>query len=59
MKRKQKRAEFSSTENQNNKSISRILKHFNAVKDNFDFSIFHFLGIEQEKLQIIYANIRV
>jgi hypothetical protein len=31
--RKQKR-EFTSTENQNNKSISRILKHFNAVKDN-------------------------
>lgn len=59
MKRKQQRAAFSSPENQNNKSLSRILRRFNALKDNFDFGIFHFSKIEHEKLQIIYANIRV
>ncbi|MDG2432662.1 hypothetical protein, partial [Flavobacterium sp.] len=59
MKRKQKRAASSSTENQNNKSLSRMLKRFNAFKDNFDFGIFHYQKVEHEKLQIIYANIRV
>jgi hypothetical protein len=59
MKRKHKRAAFSTPENQNNKNLSRILKRFNALKDNFDFSIFHFLKTEHEELQIIYANIRV
>jgi hypothetical protein len=59
MKRKQKRAAFTTPENQNNKSLLRIMKRFNALKDNFDFSIFHFLQTEHEELQIIYANIRV
>jgi hypothetical protein len=59
MKRKQKRAQSSSAMNQNNKSLLRILKRFNAMKDNFDFGIFHYLKVEHEKLQIIYANIRV
>jgi hypothetical protein len=59
MKRNNKRAAFSPPENQNNKSLLRIMKRFNALKDNFDFSLFHFLNTEHEKLQIIYANIRV
>jgi hypothetical protein len=59
MKRKHKRAVFTTPENQNNKSLSRIMKRFNALKDNFDFGIFHFSKVEHEKLQIIYANIRV
>jgi hypothetical protein len=32
---------------------------FCAIKGNFSFDIFQYLKAENEKLQIVYANIRV
>jgi hypothetical protein len=34
-------------------------KRFSAFKGSFSFDIFQFLKAENEKLQIVYANIRV
>jgi hypothetical protein len=45
--------------NGNNTSIKRILKKFFVIKDTFSFDIFTFLKAENEKLQIVFANIRV
>ena len=40
-------------------SFLRMLKRFYSIKGNFSFDIFQFLKADHEKLQIIYANIRV
>ena len=37
----------------------RIWKRLNAFKGSFSFDIFQYLKAENEKLQIVYANIRV
>jgi hypothetical protein len=40
-------------------SFLRMLKRFYSIKGNFSFDIFQYLKADNEKLQIIYANIRV
>jgi hypothetical protein len=37
----------------------RIWKRLNAFKGSISFDIFQYLKAENEKLQIVYANIRV
>ncbi|GEL11741.1 hypothetical protein FGL01_24800 [Flavobacterium glycines] len=59
MKKHQKQRNHSSNQDVNNTSFQRILKRFNLVISRFNFDIFQYLTIENEKLQIIYANIRV
>ncbi|NRS87617.1 hypothetical protein HNQ02_000524 [Flavobacterium sp. 7E] len=44
---------------ENNSSFSRVLKHLYSIKGSFTFDIFQYLKLENKKLQIIYANIRV
>jgi len=41
------------------KDTFRILRRFFRIKDTFSFDIFSFLKAENEKLQIVFANIRV
>jgi hypothetical protein len=59
MKRNQNQIYFSSDKNQNNIPFLRILNRFYAIKGNFSFDLFQYLKAENEKLQIVYANIRV
>lgn len=59
MKKDQKQRNYRSSQGVNNTSFQRILKRFNCVVSHFNFDIFQFLNVENEKLQIIYANIRV
>jgi len=59
MKKNQNKKIFSSIKNEINTSFSRLLKRFYTIKDTFNFDIFQYLKAENEKLQIIYANIRV
>ena len=59
MKKNQKQVNYSSNKNQNNRSFLRMLKRFYGIKGNFSFDIFQYLKADNEKLQIIYANIRV
>ncbi len=59
MKKNQNKRIFSSIKNEINTSYTRLLKRFFEVKNNFNFDIYHYLKAENEKLQIIYANIRV
>jgi hypothetical protein len=59
MKRNQNQIYFSSDRNQNNIPFLRILNRFYAIKSNFSFDLFQYLKAENEKLQIVYANIRV
>lgn len=59
MKKDQKQRNYNSNQDVNNTSFQRILKRFNCVVSHFNFDIFQFLNVENEKLQIIYANIRV
>jgi hypothetical protein len=40
-------------------SFFGISKSVFAIKENFSFDVFQFLKAENEKLQIVYANIRV
>ena len=40
-------------------SFTRLLKYLNCIKGRFNFDIFQDIKADQEKLQIIYANIRV
>jgi hypothetical protein len=40
-------------------SFLRILKRFYCIMGNFSFDIFQYMKAENEKLQIVYANIRV
>jgi hypothetical protein len=59
MKKNQKQGKYSSNENSNNSSFLRILKRFYSLGRNFCFELSQYLKIDHEKLQIIYANIRV
>lgn len=59
MKTNQNRINFSKNWNGNNISFLRMLKRFNSIKGNFSFDLFQYLKVDHEKLQIIYANIRV
>ena len=59
MKNNQNQRNYSSIKNENNSSFQRILKRFYAIKDAFSFDVFSFLKAENEKLQIVFANIRV
>jgi hypothetical protein len=59
MKKDQKQRIYNSNTNVNNSSFLRILKRSNSVVSQFSFDIFQFSKAENEKLQIIYANIRV
>jgi len=40
-------------------SFLRLFRRFYMVKDTFSFDVFTFLKAENEKLQIVFANIRV
>lgn len=59
MKKDQKQRNYNSNQSVNNDSFLGILKRFNLVISPFNFDIFQYLKVESEKLQIIYANIRV
>jgi len=59
MKKDQKQRNYNSNQSVNNDSFLGILKRFNLVISPFNFDIFQYLKVENEKLQIIYANIRV
>ena len=59
MKRDQKQRNYSINQSVNNSSFLRILKRLNLVIGRFNFDTFQYLKVENEKLQIIYANIRV
>ncbi|OYX85156.1 MAG: hypothetical protein B7Y83_05785 [Flavobacteriales bacterium 32-34-25] len=59
MKKDQKQRNYNSNQSVNNGSFTGILKRFNLVISPFSFDIFQYLKIESQKLQIIYANIRV
>jgi len=59
MKKNQNQRNHSSIKNENNSSFIRILKRFYTIKETFSFDIFQYLKANHEKLQIIYANIRV
>ena len=59
MKKNQNRSYYSAVKNENNKSFLRILRRFFTIKDTFSFDIFPYLKAENEKLQIVFENIRV
>jgi hypothetical protein len=59
MKKSQNKRNHNSNKNRNNMSFLRMLKRFYSIKGNFSFDIFQYLKADHEKLQIIYANIRV
>ena len=59
MKNNQSQRNYSSNENRNNRSFLRLLRRFYSIKGNFSFDLFQYLKMDPEKLQIIYANIRV
>ncbi len=50
---------FNPNSSLSDRSFLRIWKRLNAFKGNFSFDIFQYLKVENEKLQIVYANIRV
>ncbi|WP_181161647.1 hypothetical protein [Flavobacterium sp. GSA192] len=58
MKKDQKQRNYNSNQNVNNSSLLGILKRFNLVSP-FSFDVFQYLKSGNEKLQIVYANIRV
>ena len=59
MKKNQKQTNYNSIKNENNNSYLRLLKRFIGFIVRFNFDKIQFLGSQNEKLQIIYANIRV
>lgn len=59
MKKNQKHTKQASNKTRKNSSFLKILKRFYGIKGNFVFDIFQYLKLENQKLQIIYANIRV
>lgn len=59
MKKSQNKRNYSSNKNRNTMSFLRMLKRFYSIKGNFSFDIFQYFKADNEKLQIIYANIRV
>nr|WP_315148298.1 hypothetical protein [uncultured Flavobacterium sp.] len=59
MKKDQNTRNYNTLKNENNSSFLRILRRFFAIKDTFSFDNFPFLKAENEKLQIVFENIRV
>ncbi|WP_396171591.1 hypothetical protein [Flavobacterium sp.] len=59
MKKNQNTRHYSSIKNEIIIPFLRILRRFFAMKDTFSFDIFPFLKAENEKLQIVFENIRV
>lgn len=59
MKKDQKQRNYNSNQSNNNSSFFRTLKRFNLAISQFNFDVFQYLKAENEKLQIVYANIRV
>lgn len=59
MKKNQNTRYFSTLKNENSSSFLRILRRFFTIKYTFSFDIFPYLKAENEKLQIVFENIRV
>jgi hypothetical protein len=59
MKNKQNNDNFQSKRHEKSITFLRLLKRFKLVVGNASFDVFQLLSLEQKKLQIIYANIRV
>ncbi|WP_269225045.1 hypothetical protein [Flavobacterium eburneipallidum] len=59
MKENQNQRNYNSTKNENNSSFQRILKRFYGSEEIFSFDLFQYSKAHQEKLQIVFANIRV
>ncbi|MGO4821667.1 MULTISPECIES: hypothetical protein [unclassified Flavobacterium] len=59
MKNQQNKENYHSNRNENNSSFLRLLRRFYSIIGDSNFDVFQYLKVEQEKLQIIYANIRV
>jgi hypothetical protein len=59
MNNNQNTKKFSSKRNRNNRSFLSLLKRFYGIKGNFSFDVFQYFKADYDKLQIIYANIRV
>jgi hypothetical protein len=59
MKKSQNKQHYSSLKNENSSSFLRLLRRFFTIKDTFSFDIFPYLKAENEKLQIVFENIRV
>ena len=59
MKKNQKHTNYNSLKMENNSSYLRLLNRFIGIIIGFNFDKIQFLSSQNEKLQIIYANIRV
>ena len=59
MKKSKNTQNYNFPKNENSSSFLRILKRFFTIKDTFSFDIFPYLKAENEKLQIVFENIRV
>ncbi|MFH7019078.1 hypothetical protein [Flavobacterium sp. FlaQc-47] len=59
MKTNRKQRQFSSYRNRLNSSLLRILDRFYNSKSPFSCDVFLYSKAENEKLQIVFANIRV
>jgi hypothetical protein len=59
MKKNKNTKNYNSFKTGNSSSLLRILRRFYSLKDTFSFDVFSFLKAENEKLQIVFANIRV
>ena len=59
MKKNQNTRNYSAIKNENSSSFLRVLRRFFTIKDTFSFDIFPYLKAENEKLQIVFENIRV
>ncbi|KIO52491.1 hypothetical protein IW18_12790 [Flavobacterium hibernum] len=59
MKTNNKQTQFSSYRNRLNSSLLRMLNRFYNSKSPLFFDVFQYSKAEHEKLQIVFANIRV
>lgn len=59
MNKKHNTKRFSTKKNNSNRSFLSLLKRFCGIKGNFGFDVFQYFKADYEKLQIVYANIRV
>jgi hypothetical protein len=59
MKKTHSKSRPGSNKTRKTMSFLRILKRFYSIKGNFTFDVFQYLKADNEKLQIVYANIRV
>ena len=59
MKKNHKQTNYNSVKNENNSSYLRLLERCIGIIVRFNFDKIQFSGSQNEKLQIIYANIRV